>query len=68
MGWIDKHWAANLKCGDRCTATLRHETDFAKNKHNVLVIVESVNESDTSIKGHTEYGSFKIPFNELKKI
>lgn len=61
------HWAESLVTGDRVTATLRHKTDGKQNKHNVPVIVISVDCNTNTIIGHTEYGSKCIPFNELSK-
>lgn len=49
-------------------ATLRHETDGAQNKHNVAVSVISVDESKQTIMASCEFGTFEIPFDELKRI
>lgn len=61
-----KHWATTLEVGDRVTATLRHKTDGTKNKHNVPVIVISVDEDKKCINGYTQFGKKEIPFDELK--
>ena len=61
------HWAERLKSGDKVKATLRHQTDGSKNKFNVEVIVISVNKNAREILAHTDYGTKKIDFCELKQ-
>lgn len=45
------HWAENLQLGDRCLATIRHETIGELNRHNVPVIVIENIISEKKIKG-----------------
>jgi hypothetical protein len=64
----NNHWAAELQTGDRCLATIRHETDGSKNKHNVEVIVIENNIRDNKIMalflGEQEF----IRYNELSEV
>ena len=65
-----KHWAESLISGDRCLATIRHQTDGSKNKHNVNVIVVR-NKIEINSILCTEEGSgvsIIIPYYELSQI
>ena len=58
------HWAEELVCGDRCKATIRHETDGSLNKINVDVIVIENIISQRKIKAYFEEEVF-INYNNL---
>ena len=63
-----KHWAENLQIGDRCLATIRHETIGGLNRHNVLVIVIENIISENKIKGSFFDEIGFINYNELSAI
>ncbi len=64
-----KHWAEGLETGDRVKATIRHESDGSKNRHNVDIIVVNVDPSYSIILGYDAEtkSDLQIPFNELKQ-
>lgn len=65
------HWAEKLEPGDVCKATIRHETDGSKNRHNVEVIVVENCKSEARITAWDKLTwriKFSINYNELTKI
>ena len=60
------HWAEELQPGDRCIATIRHQTDGSNNIHGANVIVIENNHKIKSIKGWFDSTEHIIPYNELK--
>lgn len=70
MDWMQKaevFWQHNLEVGDRCLATIRHETDGTQNRHNVEVIVIKNYRSDWKILAYENGNEIHIPYNELKE-
>jgi len=68
-----KHWAAGLIAGDRCLATIRHESDGAKNLINKEVIVIDncpAKKEITAVLSGADKDPVKytIPYNELSKL
>lgn len=61
-----KDWREDLQPGDRCLATIRHETDGTKNIHNAEVIVAENNLKLKQIVGFY-FKKYTIPYNELTK-
>jgi hypothetical protein len=62
------HWAENLQLGDRCLATIRHETIGELNRHNVPVIVIENIIAEKKIKGSFFDKIGFINYNELTAV
>ena len=62
------HWAQTLEIGDRCKATIRHQTDGSKNRHNVDIVVIENYKTESYIVGYFDDITEKIPYNELTKV
>jgi len=62
------HWAEELQMGDRCLATIRHQTIGELNRHNIPVIVIENIISEKKIKGSFFDEIGFINYNELTKI
>ena len=58
-----KHWAESLEMGDRCKATIRHQTDGTKNIHNADIIV--IKHLDKAILAAFDGNEVVVPYNEL---
>jgi len=61
------HWAEEIVLGDRCKATIRHETDGSKNIHNVSVIVIENISNEKKIKASFLKKVAFIEYNDLQK-
>lgn len=59
------HWASNLQVGDRCLATIRHESDGTKNHINVPIIICRNDINKCNVIGLYEGFMYHIPYNEL---
>ena len=62
------HWAEELQTGDRCSATIRHETNGELNRHNVPVIVIENIINEKKIKGSFLDEIGFINYNELTDV
>jgi hypothetical protein len=59
------HFAEDLKLGDKCFATIRHESDGSKNIHNASVIVIENDKQKRVIKAWYRPNEHSIPYNDL---
>lgn len=66
------HWAAELQTGDRCIATIRHQTDESLNIIGATIIVIENNREMKHIKAWydspcVDMTEYILPYNELSQ-
>ena len=62
------HFAEKLQMGDRCIATIRHQTDGSKNIIGANVVVISNILKERIIRAYFNHAEYNIPYYELTKL
>jgi len=62
------HFAEKLQIGDRCIATIRHQTDGSKNIIGANVVIISNRLKERVVKAYYDHTQYDIPYCELTEL